>query len=695
MAGNLKNPVRFWQELKQRKVVRVITVYTASSFAILQGVDMIFSRLGLPSWTVTLVMILLACGLVIAIIFSWIYDITPEGIKKTVDLERIKKEDESDIDIKLIPEKSIDNKVDDDLIAHENRLYAEKIYHFKKKERIYRFSSLGVIVIVITIFLFSSGSTIPFSKREWIVISDFENLTKNPVFDKSLYTAFSLSINQSRYINVFPRSRMVETLTRMKIKDQDYIDEKTGREIAMREGINIYVMPSISVVGSRYVIISKIMETKTGNILKSEILYAETLDEILAKLGQLSKKIRRDLGESRYKVAIQDKPLSKVTTSSLEALKLYSLGIEHHLKLDIEGAKDYYENALRVDSGFTAARASLGNLLIERFDPEKGRELLNKAIKSIDNLTEREKLGILAFHAINVENNLSKGIEYEKIRIELYPDDPAYHKNLGWYYNKSGQFEEALKEYKIALLIDPTMAISYAGIIWIYLEKLGKVDSALVWSEKMISDNPQNNWAYINLGSAYLCLDSLNKAEMAFQKARQISPDYTLNLFRLANTYRIQGRFREAIEILKKILDIDPNEASANYDLGVNYQSMGNQEEAYKYFSSFKKIASEEWMKRWPDDAGTYLAIGAVTARLGDIESSKQMLQKAIEIDSTLHEEFAEVLSIQGNVPEALNQLEKAFNNGYRNVFWLKFTSDLQILHNDERFQVLLNKFFK
>jgi hypothetical protein len=155
----------------------------------------------------------------------------------------------------------------------------------KDKKKIWMYSlssSFFVIMAFITLFLFSSGSSLPFSERDWVIITDFDNLTGNPVFDKSLYTAFSLSTSQSRYINVFPRSRMLETLTRMEIKDQSFVDEKTGREMAIREGINIYIVPSISKVGNRYAIAAKIMETKSGEILKSEIIYAETQDDILS-----------------------------------------------------------------------------------------------------------------------------------------------------------------------------------------------------------------------------------------------------------------------------------------------------------------------------------------------------------------------------------------------------------------------------
>jgi tetratricopeptide (TPR) repeat protein len=381
----------------------------------------------------------------------------------------------------------------------------KKGHKSRKRRKLYSISSLGVIVTLISFFLFSSGSTLPFSKRDWILITDFENLTDNPVFDKSLYTAFSLTASQSTYINILSRSRMVETLARMEMKDLTTINDQTGREIAMREGIAIYIVPSISAIGNRYAIAAKIVETKTGNLLRSVVLQAENQNAILSTLDKLSKNVRRQLGESRYKISTQDKPLSKVTTSSLEALKVFSLGIDHHLLLDFVGAKEYYANALRIDTGFTAAKASLGNLLIEKFDSvEKGREFLNQAVKSVEGLTEREKLGILAFYASSIEKNTPKAIGYVKILIEMYPDDPVAHNNLGWYYHSSVQFEEALKEYKEAVRINHYMALSYGGILWIYLANLGQADSALVWAEKMISDNPENVWGYINKGSAWI-----------------------------------------------------------------------------------------------------------------------------------------------------------------------------------------------
>lgn len=553
----------------------------------------------------------------------------------------------------------------------------------------------SILLVFAVIFIFSGSTTIPFEKRDWVVITDFENTTGDAVFDKSLHTAFCLAASQSRYINIFPRSRMLETLSMMQRSKDTFIDDNTGREIAARENIDFYIVPGISEVGGRYMIAAKVQDTKTGDLLKAEILYADNKNEILADIDQLSKKLRRSLGESRYRISTQDKPLSKVTTSSLEALKLYSQGIDLHYKLDFEGARDLYEKALRIDTGFTAAKASLGNILVEKFDPEKGKVLLAQAIKNVDNLTDKEKYGILSFYAVNVENDLEKGIEYTKRLTDLYPDDPAYHNNLGWYYQMSEKYEAAVEEYKAAIKINPHQALSYGGLLWVYLEKLGNTDSSLVWAEKMISDNPLNPWAYTYLGSAWICADSLAKAETAFEKAREINPKFTFNLFRLSFTYALLGKYNEAAEVLEGIPAINPNDASsAWYDLGAVYQLSGNEEKAHKYLSQYRKYAAEEWIKAFPDKAETYICIAKADARLGDPESSKQMLQKAVGIDSSRHSLVAEVLCLQGKIPEALEEMEKAFSSGYRDLAWVKMHPDLHALRYDVRFLNMLDKYF-
>jgi serine/threonine protein kinase/Tfp pilus assembly protein PilF len=566
----------------------------------------------------------------------------------------------------------------------------KKIIPHKKKVNkfIIYLSSLSVLIIAFLLVVFFQKETIPFAKRDWILIADFENHTEEKVFDKSLYTAFTLSIDQSRYVNVISRRRMMENLKIMEKSDLNFIDEETIREMAIREGINIYLLPGISKVGNKYIITCKIHEAKYGEMLKSEILYAEE-DDILDQLDKLSQNLREDLGESDLEISKQDKPLSKVTTSSLEALKEYSLGIEEHWKSNFKQARNNYENALKIDSNFISAKASLGNLLFEKFNREEGKKLLKEAIKSLDKVSEKEKYAILAFYAVNVEGNLEEGIKYTKIRTELYPDDATPHSNLGWYYQNTGRFRQAVSEYEAALKIDPHLMLTYSGIIWTYLEKLGETDSALAWVKKSFEYDDKNAWSYFYLGSIYVAMDSLINAEQAFRKALEIYPDFILNMYRLAHVYRLQEKYQEAIRILQKILSLNENDYSAHYDLGVNYKMLGNNKKAMEHFNKYREYA-ERLVKQNPKDAESYFCLSTVLARLENYKKSWELGKKVLKIDTTSYIHMAEIRSLHKKTSEALNYLQKAINNGYRNYVWLRLDPDLQNVNNDPKFKEII-----
>jgi len=94
MAINPNNLSQFWQELKRRNVVRVVTVYAGAAFVILELVSMSEEPFGLPDWTFVLAVVLLSIGFIIAVILSWIYDIHPEeGMVKTESKEKVIAED--------------------------------------------------------------------------------------------------------------------------------------------------------------------------------------------------------------------------------------------------------------------------------------------------------------------------------------------------------------------------------------------------------------------------------------------------------------------------------------------------------------------------------------------------------------------------------------------------------------------------
>ena len=129
--------------------------------------------------------------------------------------------------------------------------------------------SLVLCSAVLATWLLRSRPVLPFAARDWVLVADFENQTHDSLFDQSLLTAFSVSLEESRYANMSPRSRVREVLARMKKNAATKIDEAVGREIAVREGIRALILPSISGVGEDYRLAARIRDVKSGMDVKT------------------------------------------------------------------------------------------------------------------------------------------------------------------------------------------------------------------------------------------------------------------------------------------------------------------------------------------------------------------------------------------------------------------------------------------
>ena len=77
----------FFSELKRRNVIRVAVLYTVVAWVLIQVVDIVMPRLGIPEWGVTFVIVILGVGFPVALIFAWAFELTPEGIKRTRDVD--------------------------------------------------------------------------------------------------------------------------------------------------------------------------------------------------------------------------------------------------------------------------------------------------------------------------------------------------------------------------------------------------------------------------------------------------------------------------------------------------------------------------------------------------------------------------------------------------------------------------------
>lgn len=539
-----------------------------------------------------------------------------------------------------------------------------------------------------------SKDVVAFAARDWVLLAAFDNQTADSVFDKSLDTALAVGMGQSSYLNIVPPSQIRAALRRMKRPESSSIDGATAREIAQRENVRVVLVPSISEIGGVYQLAGSIVDPVTGGTLKSVVVRAQAKTDVLEAVDELIAGVRSDLGEARSSASLRGKPLAQVTTSSLVALKVFSLAREAHAAARIDEARGLYEEALRLDPGFTGARASLGILNFELRDREKGRELLAESIKEVDGLTDKERASIVAFHAEAIESDLQKAADTYIPLLAMYPDAGTVHNNLGRLYMKMGKYDLAVASLKEALRLEPDVMLTYNSLGQVYLYGLGDLDAAVALSQQQLARSDENEFAYDSLGWAWLGKGELALAEEAFQRVLSINPRATLDLFRLGHTYRLQARHREARDTFLKIPTIDPAEDSAYYDAGVAAQLMGDLSGARAHFMQFRQLLDGRIRKN-TKNAAQYFELANVRWQLGDREGAADAAARGLALDAKLHFEHAGFLALQDRKEEALSQLELAVDRGFRNFVWMKIHVDLESVAAEPRFQALIARGLK
>jgi serine/threonine protein kinase len=205
----------------------------------------------------------------------------------------------------------------------------------------------------------SPQEALAFTGRDWVLITDLENLTGEEVFDHSLDMALMVSMEQSQYVNVFPRNRVKQTLQRMRREDVAGLDESLAREIALREGIKALLVCSISRVGDSYSLSMRLVDPDTDVTVLSRSSTVTGQDEVLGALDDLAQEIRQDLGESLASITERSFPLPAATTASLDALETFAEGRKLLLEGDKAG-RELLQRAVEIDPEFALAHAALG-----------------------------------------------------------------------------------------------------------------------------------------------------------------------------------------------------------------------------------------------------------------------------------------------------------------------------------------------
>ena len=261
------------------------------------------------------------------------------------------------------------------------------------------------------------------TEKDTIVLSDFTNTTGDAIFDDTLKTALNVSLRQSPFLNVLSDSEVAKTLQQMTRPAGTKLTPEVARELCQRAGSKAYLAGTIGSLGSQYVLGLKAVNCRSGDTLAEEQVTAASKEKVLDTLGEAASKLRGELGESLATVQKLDVPLEQATTSSLEALKAYSLGVKAGNEKGSAAALPYYQRAIQLDPNFAMGYRAVGDDYSSLGELGRASEYFTKAFQLREHASEREKLAIAADYYRNVTGELDKAAQTYQEEIESYPRD--------------------------------------------------------------------------------------------------------------------------------------------------------------------------------------------------------------------------------------------------------------------------------
>ena len=335
----------------------------------------------------------------------------------------------------------------------------------KQHKTVVAIAAMAVVLAASAIIYWSSfRSRVAFTDKDTILLADFVNTTGDSVFDGTLKQALAVQLRQSPFLDIFSEDRVRDALKFMNRSPDERVTREVAREICERQGIKAMLLGSISGLGTHYVISLEAVNANSGDSIATEQVETDGKEQVLKSLGQAASKLREKLGESLASIQKFDAPIELVTTSSLDALRAYSMGLEQHSSGNYQKAIPLYKHAIELDNNFAIAYARLATVYNNTGKFELSREASAKAYEFRDRASQREKLFVTASYYGGVTGEWDKQIDQLDVWSHTYPRDWEPFNLLASRYTLVGPFDKALAEARDAVRLNPKAARAYANL---------------------------------------------------------------------------------------------------------------------------------------------------------------------------------------------------------------------------------------
>jgi len=389
--------------------------------------------------------------------------------------------------------------------------------------------------------------------KEALLLTEFENATGDTIFDHTLKVALSFSLAQSPFVDILPDNKVSQTLSMMGRSPNERVTKELGEEICVRQNLKAFITGTISSFGSIYILTLEAV-SRTGEIVARAYEQASSKEEVLDALGRAASGLREKLGESLSSIEKFDIPGGYTTTSSLEALKLYTLARQQNASGRQLEAIPFYKKALEIDPNFAAAYLALAVFYANTNQWNLAKEMASKAYERRETASENEKLRIDYFYYNSVTGEMDKSIETLQLWCKTYPSQIAPPVNLSDRFTKIGQYEKAVSFAREAIQIDASYAASFVNLAdaLLSLGRFGEVKETCRQVFEKQLDGPYFHWYLYSI--AFIESDAAAMGEQLKWFSGRNDEYLALNL--LTGTAAFQGKWRTAQDLSRRSIDL-------------------------------------------------------------------------------------------------------------------------------------------
>ncbi len=714
----------FFEELKRRNVFRMTVLYLVAAWLLLQVTDVLSSLLTLPGWAGSFVVMLLLLGFPIMLMVSWVYEMTPEGLRRDKDID-----------------------------------HSESV----SSETGRKINTLTVVLLVLAIAVVALDRLLP----ETVTVVDAPTPAPANAAVADLTPDRSIAVlpfanrssrEEDRFFvdgihdDILTQLANIGSLTVISRTSVEKFRNTTQsmKEIGDILGVKNILEGGVQRAGDRVRINMQLID-----VITDESLWAATYDRELTTTNifgiqsEISTAIAEAL-KATLSVEEQDK-LNTVPTENLAALEAYFLGKQSMAKrtgASLAEAVDHFERAIELDPEFALAYVGQadsysalednGNLSPQEVMALAG-PLIDKALQLDDQLAEaysalgqnlrkagdRAGAEIAYQRAMELAPNYAtahhgysmflrsygqyeRGQEHIRRAVQLDPLSSVLQTNLGTVLVALGRPKEALSQFQKIIEMDAGYPPAYWSIGGIYWTEYGQLAEALTWFKQSFDRNPGNAKITAWIGLLYLDLGDEAEAERWISAAEERAPDDSFSSWAKEMLLLFQGEASQARAYANKVLRQDPRWALSLANLGSQDLLAGSAADAgARYEAQFPMLFDGDDPNVNRSNVDAAINLGLIMTALEQPARAQLLLNRSLEYaESTtmprLHwypiaygiPQQVQIYALQGETDKALQTLRQAVDSGWRAFwwYWLEHDPKLDSIRDEPEFRAIVRE---